>query len=124
MGGYILKGNLNSKVCIIASGSEVALALDISDSLEKHMVDSMVVSMPSLEEFSKLKKEEQEKILPRDSIKVVLELSSCSSYYKYLSPDDLVFNVTNYMKSGNKYSIIHRLSYDTETITKEIMQRM
>lgn len=124
LGGYILKGNLNSKVCIIASGSEVALALDISDSLEKHMVDSMVVSMPSLEEFSKLKKEEQEKILPRDSIKVVLELSSCSSYYKYLSPDDLVFNVTNYMKSGNKYSIIHRLSYDTETITKEIMQRM
>ena len=81
----------------------------------------MVVSMPSLEEFSKLKKEEQEKILPRDSIKVVLELSSCLNYYKYLSPDDLVFNVTNYMKSGNKYSIIHRLSYDCETITKDIM---
>ena len=123
-GGYVLKGKEKSGVCIIASGSEVTLALEVNDSLEKHMIDSRVVSMPSLEEFSKLKKEEQEKILPKDSIKVVLELSSCSSYYKYLTPDDLVFNVNDYMKSGNKYSIIHRLSYDCETITNEIIERV
>lgn len=123
-GGYVLKEKEPSKVCIIASGSEVNLALEVSDSLEKHMINSKVISMPSIEEFSKLKKEEQEKILPKDSIKVVLELSSCSSYRKFLSPDDLVFNVTNYMKSGNKYSIIHRLSYDCETITKEITEKL
>lgn len=120
-GGYVLKSKSEDEICLIASGSEVTLALEISNSLEKHMINSRVVSMPSLEEFSKLKKEEQEKILPRDSLKVVLELSSCMSYYKYLSYDDLVFNVSDFMKSGNKYSIIHRLSYDPETITKEII---
>ncbi len=119
-GGYVLKGESNS-VSIITSGSEVKLALDVACSLEKHMISSRVISMPSLEEFYKLKKEEQNKILPKDSFKVVIELSSCNSYYKLLGTDDLVFNVTDYMKSGNKYSIIHRLSYDIDSITKEIL---
>ena len=32
--------------------------------------------------------------------------------------------LVDYMKSGNKYSIIHRLSYDCETITNEIIERV
>lgn len=122
-GGYILKDMEEAKVTLIASGKEVSLALDVSASLEKHMISSRVVSMPSLEEFSKLKKEEQEKILPSDSIKVVLELSSCAGYYKYISSNDLVFNVKDYQKSGNKYSIANRLGYETDIITKEIMNK-
>ena len=125
-GGYILKDKeeANEQVSIIASGSEVQLALDVSSSLEKHMITSRVISMPSLEEFEKLKKEEQEKILLKDNLKVVIELSSCSKYYKYVTDKDLVFNVNNYMKSGNKYSIIHRLSYDVDSITKEILENL
>ena len=123
-GGYILKQGEQDKVSIIASGSEVSLALDINSSLEKHMIPSRVISMPSLEEFEKLKPEEKEKILPKDTLKVVIELSSCTSYYKYLDQNDLVFNVTNYMKSGNKYSVLHRLSYDQDTITKEIIEKL
>ena len=123
-GGYILKQGEQDKVSIIASGSEVSLALDINSSLEKHMISSRVISMPSLEEFEKLKPEEKEKILPKDTLKVVIELSSCTSYYKYLDQNDLVFNVTNYMKSGNKYSVLHRLSYDQDTITKEIIEKL
>lgn len=119
-GGYVLKGK-SKEMSLIASGSDVKLALDIHSTLEKHMIKSRVVSIPSLEEFMKLNSDEREKILPKDSFKVVIELSSCSSYYRLLNDSDLVFNVKNYMKSGNKYSIIHRLSYDVDSITKEIL---
>lgn len=122
-GAYVLKEEIDSEICLIASGSEVSLALEISESLEKHMISSKVVSMPSTTLFDKQKKEVQEKILPKDIRKVVIELSSCINYYKYLNQDDLVFSVNDFMKSGNRYSIIHRLSYDNENITKEIIQK-
>ena len=45
---------------------------------------------------------EQIKILPEDKLKVVLELSTCNCYYKYLSQKDLVFNVNKFMKQRAK----------------------
>lgn len=123
-GAYLLKDKEDAEVCLIASGSEVSLALEISESLEKHMINTKVVSIPSITLFDKLKKEKSEKILPQNITKVVLELSSCISYYKYLNQDDLVFSVNDFMKSGNRYSILHRLSYDSETITKEIIEHL
>ena len=84
------------------------------------MVKSRVVSIPSLELFDKESREIKEKILPKEKTMVVLELSTCNSYYKYLSQEDLIFNIKEFMKSGNKYSIIHRLDYDVDSITKNI----
>ena len=120
-GGYLLKSSDKDEVCLIASGSEVNLALEISTLLEIHMISARVVSMPSINLFNKLKKEEKEKILPPNMKKVVLELSSCESYYKFLNIDDLVFNVSNYMKSGNKQDIISKLSYTPDTILNSII---
>lgn len=118
---YIVEEDKDFELCLIASGTEVELALQVSKELKKHMIKSRIISIPSLELFAGEDKDEIEKILPKDKLKVVLELSTCSSYYKYLSQDDLVFNIERFMKSGNKYSIIHRLGYDVEAITKGIV---
>lgn len=120
-GGYVLKSTKQDEVCLIASGSEVKTALEVSLLLEIHMISSRVISMPSIELFNRLKKEEQEKILPSNIKKVVIELSSCQSYYKFLNTNDLVFNNTNYMKSGNKESIISKLSYIPDNILNKII---
>ena len=117
---FILKDSKDFNVCLISSGTEVELAMQVSSALEKHMISSRVISISSLELFNKLDNETREKILPNDKTKVVIELSTCNSYYRYLSQDDLVFNVKDFMKSGNKYSIINRLNYDVDSITKEI----
>lgn len=120
-GGYLLKDSENAKICLIASGSEVDIALKVSDILEKHMINSKVVSMPSLELFSKQKKEEIEKLLPSDMKKVVIELSSGIGYYKFLNSDDLVFNVSSYVKSGSKEEILNKLKFDPLNITEKII---
>ena len=124
LGGYILKDNEDAdEVSIIASGGEVSLALEVSDLLGKHMINSRVISMPSINEFEKLKKEEQEKILPSNTLKVVIELSTCLQYYKLLDRNDLVYGISQFMKSGNKYSILHRLGYDGDSITNDILDK-
>lgn len=119
-GGYVLKDQEEPDLCLIASGSELSLALKINKNLEKHMIKSKIISMPSINNFDALSKEEQEKILPKDITKVVLELSECISYYKYTNTDDLIFNVTNFLKSGSKEDIIKELEYSSEDITAKI----
>lgn len=119
-GAYILKEEEKPDLCLIASGSELNLALKISENLEKHMIKSQVISMPSINNFDALEEEKQEKILPKDITKVVLELSLCTNYYKYLNQNDLVFNVTNFLRSGSKEDIIKELEYTEEDITTKI----
>lgn len=120
-GGYILKSSGSDKVCIVSSGSDVSIGLAVSDLLLKHMISSRVISMPSISLFSELKKEDRKKLLPDDMKKVVIELSSCQSYYKYLNADDIVFNVEDYEKSGNKKDIVSNLNYSAQDITDKII---
>lgn len=121
-GGYLLKSSDNDDICIIASGSEVAVALEVSSILEKHMLGVRVVSVPSIELLENQKKEDLETLLPKDMKKVVIELSSCQSYYKFLNSDDLVFNVNSYLKSGKKEYIIKNLKFDALNITEVILE--
>ena len=64
------------------------------------------------------------KLLPIDMPKVVIELSSCSCYYKYLNLEDQVFNVTNYQESGNKAAIIENMNYGEEQIKDLILEKL
>ena len=121
-GGYVLKSSEDDRVCLVASGSEVSTALAVADLLEKHMISARVVSMPSIELFDKLKKQEKEKILPKGMKKVVLELSSCQSYYKYLDSSDVVLNVNKYLKSGNKEEVVRKISYDVNSLLEKIIK--
>lgn len=120
-GAYILKESENTHIDIISSGSEIDLAINISKALEKHMINTRIISMPSLELFDGLTKEMKEKILPNNTKKVVIELSTCNKYYKYLTKEDLIFNVKIYSKSGNKKDIIDKLLYSEDQIVKEII---
>jgi len=121
-GAYILKTSEEDKICLLASGKEVNLALEISELLDKHMLSSRVISVPAIELLKEMKKEEIEKLLPSNMKKVVIELSSCQSYYKYINQNDLVFNIETYQKSGNKKDIIENLSYTANDIVDKIIK--
>lgn len=120
-GGYLLKTSEREEICLIASGSEVKTALELGTLLDIHMMNSRVVSMPSIELFEKQKKEERQKILPPNMKKVVIEFSSCQSYYKFLNNGDIVFNISDYIKSGSKSEIISKLSYTPNEILDKIV---
>ena len=61
-GGYLLESCDNPDITIIASGSEVQLALDASKELENDSIKSNIVSMPSLDKFLEMPEEYQNKI--------------------------------------------------------------
>jgi transketolase len=65
-GGYVLKKEEGAaaQVLLVATGSEVELALNAAEALEKEGVDARVVSMPSLELFRAQSKEYRDSVLP------------------------------------------------------------
>ena len=89
-GAYILKDsrNGNPELIIIATGSEVGIALEAADILEKEGRKIRVVSMPSMELFEMQSEEYKNKILP-DSIRKRISVEALSDFgwYKYIDLD-------------------------------------
>ena len=82
-GGYELKRtNSNPEITLIASGSEVQIAIDALNKLKKANINSKVVSMPCQELFDKQSKEYKEKVIEKSSKKISIEASSIFGWEK------------------------------------------
>ena len=72
-GGYILSDSKknNCNLTIIATGSEVEIALDVQKKLHERNIESKVISMPCLELFEKQSQEYKDKVLGKKSFRAV-----------------------------------------------------
>ena len=101
LGAYeIKKDNPYPEVTLIASGSEVQIAIDAFNKLKKININSKVVSMPSQELFDKQSKEYKEKILDKDSIKISIEASSITGWEKYVGKTGSSIGMKSFGKSA------------------------
>lgn len=119
-GGYIVLDYEKYNGIIIATGSELSTAIEISKKLETKHIYARVVSMPSIELFKKQSKEYQEEILPLTSKKIVIEFSSSYSWNEFVYNDKYLFTVDNFGKSGNKEDIKKELGIDIDTLYEKI----
>jgi transketolase len=83
-GGYALNDVANPDAVIIATGSEVQLALEAADILKAQNVNARVVSMPCTAWFDEQSAEYKESLLPRDVFKVAIEAGATAGWYKYV----------------------------------------
>ena len=103
---------------LIATGSEVSLAINIAHILEDRGLDVRVVSMPSTNLFDKLTKEEQDAILgtSRDNI-YSFELGSTDLWYKYAHK---AFGIDTFGYSGKFNEILDYIGFNAETLADKI----
>jgi transketolase len=120
-GGYILsesnKGNSN--LIIIATGSEVEIALDVQKKLDDQSIGSKVISMPCLELFEKQSKEYKEKILGKNSFRVTIEAGVTNGWEKYTS-NGISFGINSFGKSAPYKQIYKHFGLTSENIASEI----
>ena len=82
---------------LIATGSEVALAIDVAHELEKDGSKVRVVSMPSVELFEEQSKEYKEELLPLNvRRRVSLEMGNSALWYKYVGLDGLAIGIDKF----------------------------
>ena len=119
-GAYIIKDFDQIMGIIIATGTEVATALEISKRLEEEKIYIRVVSMPSMELFEIQDEKYKEMVLPYTYKKVVIEYGSSYSWHKYVYNDKYLFNINEYSKSASKEDLLKEKGYDIDTLTKRV----
>ena len=118
-GGYELKKtNLNPEVTLIASGSEVQIAIEALNKLQEININSKVISMPCQELFDKQSKEYKEKIIDKNSIKISIEAGSIYGWEKYVGPDGISLGIKSFGKSAPYKKIYEHFNLTSSNVVK------
>ena len=118
-GGYLLSDQENANITIIASGSELQLALDAAEILQKdHGVISNVVSMPCLDTFLDQSEAYQSSVVKEDLPSLVIELSHPNSWYKILNKRDKVLGIETFGESAPANILLEHFGFTTPNVVE------
>ena len=124
-GGYeILRTNKKITLTILATGSEVNLAILTSLKLAKDRIYSKVVSMPCHEIFDKQTKAYKNKILGETKFKISLEAGSTDLWKKYVGLNGLTFGIDKFGKSAPYKEIYKHFKLTPEDISKTTKKKI
>ena len=124
LGAYQVKiTSHGSNVTLIASGSEVELALEAQKQLKEISIDSKVVSMPCQELFDKQSIEYKENILEKESIVITVEAGSISCWSKYINNNGFALGINTFGESAPYKEVYNHFNLTSEKIVT-LVQKM
>ena len=110
---------------LIATGSEVALAISVAQELEKEGMKVRVVSMPSIELFEEQTSEYKEALLPRSiRRRVSLEMGNTALWYKYVGLDGLAIGINKFGASAPANKVIEEYGFSVEKVVARIKNEL
>jgi transketolase len=121
-GGYVLKDcDGTADVILIATGSEVALAMDSSIALEKQGKAVRVVSMPSTDCFDAQDAAYKESVLPSTVNKrVALEAGISDYWYKYVGLQGAVIGMTSFGESAPAAQLFEHFGFTVDNVVDTV----
>ena len=125
-GGYILKdpdGKLDA--IIIATGSEVEIAVDAAQALFSKGVNARVISMPCAEIFSLQDLAYRERILPSCvRVRVAVEAGHSDYWYKYVGIDGKVVGMTTFGESAPVEKVREHFGFTVENVVNAVLVQL
>lgn len=123
-GAYIIKDAANPELILIATGSEVALALETAEKLEKSGKAARVISMPSMELFREQSAAYKEEILPKEITKrVSIEMATSFGWSEWTGLDGLNIAIDRFGISGPGEEVAKELGFDPDAIIEKINKK-
>ena len=124
-GAYIVKiSSHDNKVTLVASGSEVELAIEVHNRLKENNIESKVVSMPCQELFDKQPDNFKKDILDEESLIVTIEAGSVSSWKKYLGNKGISLGIDRFGESAPYKKVYEHLNLSAEKIVIDIQKNL
>ncbi len=121
-GAYILSdSNGKPDVILIATGSEVQLAVKGAEALSKENIQARVVSMPSWELFEKQSNEYKQSVFPKDVKKrIVIEAASSLGWHKYFGDEGMMIGIDRFGESAPAEQIFKEFGFTVENVVKQV----
>ena len=116
-GAYILSESENPQVILIATGSEVSLALQAQKKLKEENISASVVSMPSWELFEKQDKDYKEKVFPSNLKKrLAIEAASPMGWHKYVTDEGDVLGIDKFGESAPGEEVMKAYGFTVDNV--------
>ena len=123
-GAYIISDSSETpELILIATGSEVDLALKVKEKLESDGKRVRVVSMPSMELFREQDEAYKEEVLPKEAKKVSIEMGSTFGWAEWTGTDGLNIGIDRFGISGKGEEVTAEFGFTPEKITERINQK-
>ena len=124
-GAYILKKTSDdAKVSLIASGSEVEIALEAQEKLKEIGINSKVISVPCYDIFQNQTEDYKESTLGKNNFKISIEASSQSGWKSVVGIDGVTLGLSNFGKSAPYKDIYKLLNLTSDEIFKIVKSRI
>ncbi len=117
-GGYILKDSDGKpELILIATGSEVELAVKAAEQLTAEGKKVRVVSMPSTDAFDKQDAAYREAVLPSDvTARIAIEAGIADFWYKYVGFDGRIIGMTKFGESAPADQLFEMFGFTVENV--------
>ncbi|AKQ43296.2 transketolase [Aurantiacibacter atlanticus] len=124
-GAYRLKrAGSKRAVVLVATGSEVSLALDCAEKLEKQGIGADVVSMVCTELFDEQDAAYRADMLPADVFKVTIEAGTTYGWERYSGTDGMQFGIDRFGASAPAPALFEKFGLTAEAIVPKIIQKI
>ncbi|CAN1504395.1 TktA Transketolase [Candidatus Nanopelagicaceae bacterium] len=124
-GAYILKESSSAaKVTIIATGSEVGIALDAQIALESEGVATRVVSAPCLEWFNEQPASYRESVLPSSSLRVSIEAGIALGWREYVGDSGIIVSLDHWGASAAAGKLFTEFGLTSERVVADVKKAL
>ena len=120
-GAYVLKDAQNPVAILIATGSEVSLALDVQSALASEGVNVRVVSAPCLEWFAEQDAAYKESVLPASiPLKISIEVGIAQGWRELIGDAGIAISLEHYGASADAKRLFKEFGFSVESIVARV----
>ena len=125
LGAYEIKSSDGeAQVNLIATGSEVSLAVEVHEELKNDGINSRVVSAPSFELLNKQDNDYIDKTLGQSGLRVGIEASTGLGWHNYLGDQGLFIGMNSFGASAPADQLYKNFGIDKENIINKIKEKL
>ena len=122
-GGYVLKDSADPQAILIATGSEVELAMQASDTLAGKGISTRVVSMPCAEIFSAQGVDYRDSVLPPAvRARVAVEALHADYWHKFVGLDGRVVGMRSFGESAPGGELMNEFGFTVENVVANVLE--
>ena len=119
-GGYILSDVANAKAVLIATGSEIELAMKSAEALSAEGIPVRVISMPSTDVFDRQDAAYKASVLPKGLPRVAVEAGVTDFWFKYVGLDGAVVGIDTFGESAPAGQLFKHFGFTTENVVATV----
>jgi transketolase len=119
-GAYILKDVANPQAILIATGSEVSLAIDAQSALAAEGINVRVVSAPCLEWFAEQDQAYKTSVLSPNVVKISIEVGIAQGWRELIGDSGVAISLEHYGASADAKTLFKEFGFSVENVVAQV----